>query len=143
MKIIYEDNIKKDILKQLKKFNPSSFVMKFNFDIENKKGNLSIHADKYINDSNIEIKINKTFNTDFNYNIKNLTINIDYIYDVLFNLLLENCFINCYHKNIDGIKINEGSYFMDTIIVENEQRNKRINHDKICHHRFPMIHLSE
>lgn len=75
--------------------------------------------------------------------VQKLVIEIDDVLNVSFRMLMQNCFLDCFAKNLKGLKINDNSfdYWMDTVVIMNEKRTAKLKIDYICSEFSKMVYV--
>lgn len=142
MKINYnEENVKKEFLKEMRKFSPTRMTIFLEFDIANKKATTTFRAFKTYFGNDVELVLKYNTSVEYNTEVARVVITDIELDDVLLHMILENEFnLDTYCKNLRNLKIGDSNcdYWMDTIYIK--AKNKKVRHDAISFNNVQMIY---
>jgi hypothetical protein len=141
-----EAGIKKAVKKAMKEFEPERITLFYEFESTDttNTGTLTVRLTKKYFGKYVDAEFKYEFTTTYPGITKRIVMGDIDTRDVVFDMLMEDkVFIEPYYKNLDKLSIgNNGcAYWMDTLIIENEKRTKRVKYSEISFDTMSMITL--
>jgi hypothetical protein len=133
MRLIYEKSIKKEVLQQIRRFEPTQIDITIDFTWEELKARVTIKLYRHDYKQCVDLKneIQLDVKTDYTSTYSRFEFTVHNYKNALLAVLLDNCYIAPYSHNIDKMKSEHGiDTWLDTVIVSND--SVEVYYDKVC-----------